>query len=591
MNGARWLAQALVVEGVDTLFGYPGGTIMPFYDALHGTPALKHVLVRHEQGAAFAANGYARASGRVGVCVATSGPGASNLVTGIADAMLDSVPMVVLTGQVPTTLMGTDAFQELDVFAMTLPMVKHSFIARRVDELPMMVAEAFRLARSGRPGPVLIDLPKDVQMADATHLPAHAPLPVDAVEAPKDASLHEALALISQAQRPVLYGGGGIALGDALQDFRTFVDATQIPTVLTLKGLGALPTKHPLNLGMLGMHGSRAANLAVQESDLLIVVGARFDDRATGKLAEFAPHARVVHMDLDACEIGKLRSADAGVRGDLRTTLAKLTLPCAAHLHGRNGAARKAWRAQCQQRAQQHAARYDAPGKSVYAPALLKRLSELAPDAVVACDVGQHQMWVAQHWRMDHPRKHLTSGALGAMGFGIPAAMGAQEADRGKQVICVSGDGSILMNIQELATLRRYDLPVKIVLLDNQALGMVRQWQELFFDKRYSEIDLSDNPDFAEVARAFGMQALYLDKAADVDAALQALLDAPGPALLHVAIDTAANVWPLVPPNHNNAQMLDPDDAASLEVDVGLPASPQPATARTGTPQCVISLT
>ena len=577
MNGARWLAQALVAEGVDTLFGYPGGTIMPFYDALHGTPALKHVLVRHEQGAAFAANGYARASGRVGVCVATSGPGASNLVTGIADAMLDSVPMVVLTGQVPTTLMGTDAFQELDVFAMTLPMVKHSFIARRVDELPMMVAEAFRLARSGRPGPVLIDLPKDVQMADATHLPAHAPLPVDAVEAPKDASLHEALALISQAQRPVLYGGGGIALGDALQDFRTFVDATQIPTVLTLKGLGALPTKHPLNLGMLGMHGSRAANLAVQESDLLIVVGARFDDRATGKLAEFAPHARVVHMDLDACEIGKLRSADASVRGDLRTTLAKLTLPCAAHLHGRNGAARKAWRAQCQQRAQQHAARYDAPGKSVYAPALLKRLSELAPDAVVACDVGQHQMWVAQHWRMDHPRKHLTSGALGAMGFGIPAAMGAQEADRGKQVICVSGDGSILMNIQELATLRRYDLPVKIVLLDNQALGMVRQWQELFFDKRYSEIDLSDNPDFVAVARAFGIEAMHIERADEIDGALRALLDAKGPALLHVAIDTAANVWPLVPPNRSNSEMLDGDAEAAPAIATSTPL-PQPTS-------------
>ena len=577
MNGAHWLAQALVAEGVETLFGYPGGTIMPFYDALHSAPGLKHVLVRHEQGAAFAANGYARASGRVGVCVATSGPGASNLVTGIADAMLDSVPMVVITGQVPTHLMGTDAFQELDVFGMTLPMVKHSFIARRVDDLPMMVAEAFRLARSGRPGPVLIDLPKDVQMADASHLPAHASFGMDAVEAPRDASLHEALALISQAQRPVIYGGGGIALGDALQDFRTFVDATQIPTVLTLKGLGALPTKHPLNLGMLGMHGSRAANLAVQESDLLIVVGARFDDRATGKLAEFAPHARVVHMDLDACEIGKLRSADAGVRGDLRTTLAKLTLPCAAHLHGRNGAARKAWRAQCQQRAQQHAARYDAPGKSVYAPALLKRLSELAPDAVVACDVGQHQMWVAQHWRMDHPRKHLTSGALGAMGFGIPAAMGAQEADRGKQVICVSGDGSILMNIQELATLRRYDLPVKIVLLDNQALGMVRQWQELFFDKRYSEIDLSDNPDFVAVARAFGIEAMHIERADEIDGALRALLDAKGPALLHVAIDTAANVWPLVPPNRSNSEMLDGDAEAAPAIATSTPL-PQPTS-------------
>lgn len=558
MNGARWLAQALVAEGVDTLFGYPGGAIMPFYDALQDTPQLRHVLPRHEQGAAFAANGYARASGRVGVCVATSGPGASNLVTGIADAMLDSVPMVVITGQVPTTLMGTDAFQELDVFGMTLPMVKHSFIARRVEDLPRMVGEAFRLARSGRPGPVLIDLPKDVQIADAAHLTAHVSVGANAPEAPKDASLHAALALIAQAQRPVLYGGGGIALGDAVQAFRTFVDATQVPTVLTLKGLGALPSQHPLNLGMLGMHGSRAANLAVQEADLLIVVGARFDDRATGKLAEFAPHARVVHMDIDACEIGKLRHADAGVRGDIATTLTRLTLACAAHLHGRHGAARKAWRAQCKQRAQQFAARYDAPGDGVYAPALLKRLSELAPDATVACDVGQHQMWVAQHWRMDHPRKHLTSGGLGAMGFGLPAALGAQEAHPGARVVCVSGDGSIMMNIQELATLKRYRSPVKIVLLDNQALGMVRQWQELFFAQRYSEVDLSDNPDFAAVAAAFGITALHVDKAEGVDAALQALLDADGPALLHVAIDTAANVWPLVPPNRNNAQMLDP---------------------------------
>ena len=303
MNGARWLAQALAAEGVDTLFGYPGGTIMPFYDALHGSD-LKHILVRHEQGAAFAANGYARASGRVGVCVATSGPGASNLVTGIADAMLDSVPMVCITGQVATSLMGTDAFQELDVFGMTLPIVKHSFLARSVDDLPRMLGEAFRLARSGRPGPVLIDLPKDVQNADASHLPAHTPLPTDAVPAAPDASYHEAAALIAHARKPLVYGGGGISLGGAVESFRAFVEGSQIPAVLTLKGLGALPADHALNLGMLGMHGNRAANLSVQECDLLIVVGARFDDRATGKLAEFAPNARVVHMDLDACEIG-----------------------------------------------------------------------------------------------------------------------------------------------------------------------------------------------------------------------------------------------------------------------------------------------
>lgn len=573
MNGARWLVQALAAEGVDTLFGYPGGAIMPFYDALHGAD-LKHILVRHEQGAAFAANGYARASGRVGVCVATSGPGASNLVTGIADAMLDSVPMVIITGQVATPLMGTDAFQELDVFGMTMPIVKHSFLPRSVDDLQRMLGEAFRIARSGRPGPVLIDLPKDVQNGDASHLPAHTPLPADEVPAPADAALHAALALISQAQRPVIYGGGGIALGDAVQAFRTFVDATQIPTVLTLKGLGALPAAHPLNLGMLGMHGSRAANLAVQESDLLIVVGARFDDRATGKLAEFAPDARVVHMDLDACEIGKLRHADAGVRGDIRTTLTLLTLPCAAHLHARNGAARRQWRAGCQQRARDCVARYDAPGETVYAPALLKRLSEMAPNAVVSCDVGQHQMWVAQHWRFDHPRKHLTSGALGAMGFGLPAAIGAQLENASAQVICVSGDGSFLMNVQELATVARYRLPVKIVLLDNQALGMVRQWQELFFERRYSEVDLSDNPDFAAVATAFGIGAMYVDRTDGMEAALQALLDAPGPTLLHVAIDQAANVWPLVPPNHNNAQMLDADEVTSLPVAVDAPISP-----------------
>jgi acetolactate synthase-1/2/3 large subunit len=579
MNAARWLVQALSAEGVDTLFGYPGGTIMPFYDALHEAD-LKHVLVRHEQGAAFAANGYARASGRVGVCVATSGPGASNLVTGIADAMLDSVPMVIITGQVPTTVMGTDAFQELDVFGMTMPIVKHSFLVRRVDDLPRVVGEAFRIARSGRPGPVLIDLPKDVQVGDATHLPAHVPLPTDDAPAPVDAALHAALALISQAQRPVVYGGGGLALGDAVPAFRTFVDATQIPTVLTLKGLGALPARHPLNLGMLGMHGSRAANLAVQESDLLIVVGARFDDRATGKLAEFAPDARVVHLDLDACEIGKLRHADVGVRGDIRTALTALTLPCAAHLHGRNGAARRQWRATCQQRARDSAARYDAPGETVYAPALLKRLSELAPRAIVTCDVGQHQMWVAQHWRFDDPYRHLTSGALGAMGFGLPAAIGAQFAfpaagGGDEPVICVSGDGSFLMNVQELATVARYRLPVKIVLLDNQALGMVRQWQELFFERRYSEVDLSDNPDFAAVAAAFGIAALHLDRADGVEQALRQLLDAPGPALLHVAIDQAANVWPLVPPNHNNAQMLDADHIASLPAtaDAQSPAS------------------
>jgi acetolactate synthase-1/2/3 large subunit len=551
-NGARWLAHALEAEGVDTLFGYPGGTIMPFYDALVDSN-LKHILVRHEQGAALAANGYARASGKVGVCVATSGPGASNLVTGIADAMLDSVPMVCLTGQVATPLMGTDAFQELDVFGLTLPIVKHSFIARRVDELPLIVSEAFRIAREGRPGPVLIDLPKDVQMADASHLPDHVPASVDPLPAPEDAKLAEALAAIAGAEKPVIYGGGGIALANAVDTFRQFVDATRIPTVLTLRGLGALPAGHPHYLGMLGMHGTRAANMAVQESDLLIVVGARFDDRATGKLAEFAPFARVIHLDADAYEISKLRTADIAIPGDVATGLRTLT------------AARTTcddWRKRCQTHREKFGFRYDAPGTDIYAPGLLKRLSEVAPaDTIIACDVGQHQMWVAQHCRFNDPRNHLTSGALGTMGFGLPAAMGAQFACPDRTVVLVSGDGSFMMNVQELATIARCRLPVKIVLLDNSALGMVRQWQELFFAERYSEIDLSDNPDFAALARVFGIPARHVSLRDEVEDALADLLAQPGPALLHVSIDIRANVWPLVPPNHANSSMLDANPA------------------------------
>lgn len=551
-NGARWLAHALEAEGVDTLFGYPGGTIMPFYDALVDSN-LKHILVRHEQGAALAANGYARASGKVGVCVATSGPGASNLVTGIADAMLDSVPMVCLTGQVATTLMGTDAFQELDVFGLTLPIVKHSFVARRVDDLPEMVREAFRIAREGRPGPVLIDLPKDVQMADASHLPAHVPARVDPVPAPEDAKLAEALAAIAGAEKPVIYGGGGIGIADAVDAFRQFVDATKIPTVLTLRGLGALPAGHPHYLGMLGMHGTRAANMAVQECDLLIVVGARFDDRATGKLAEFAPFARVLHVDADAYEIGKLRTADIAVPGDVATSLKALT------------AARSTcdeWRKRCVGNRERFGFRYDAPGTDIYAPGLLKRLSEVAPaDAIVACDVGQHQMWVAQHCRFTHPRNHLTSGALGTMGFGLPAAMGAQFACPDRTVVLVNGDGGFMMNVQELATIARCKLPVKIVLIDNSALGMVRQWQELFFAERYSEIDLSDNPDFAALARVFGIPARHISRRDEVEDGLADLLVQPGPALLHVTIDIKANVWPLVPPNHANSSMLDANPA------------------------------
>ena len=568
LNGARWLTQALEAEGVQTLFGYPGGTIMPFYDALVDS-RLKHVLVRHEQGAALAANGFARASGRVGVCIATSGPGASNLVTGIADAMLDSVPMVCITGQVATPLLGTDAFQELDVFGLTLPIVKHSWLVRHVDDLSRVVAEAFRVAREGRPGPVLIDLPKDVQIADARGLPAHVPAAVQLPPAPADDAIAEAIAAIAAAEKPVIYAGGGIALGDAVDALRGFAVASGIPTVQTLRGLGALPAGHPQSLGMLGMHGTRAANMAVQECDLLLVLGARFDDRATGKLVEFAPFARVVHIDADACEISKLRTADVAVPGNVAQAIRALHAAFPAPPESQ-----APWRRRCAQHRETFIARYDAPGQHIYAPALLKRLSELAPaDTVIACDVGQHQMWVAQHCRFNHPRNHLTSGALGTMGFGLPAAMGAQFACPDRTVVLVSGDGSFMMNIQELATIARCRLPVKIVLLDNSSLGMVRQWQELFFAERYSEIDLSDNPDFVALANVFGITARRIDARDEVEGGLAALLAEPGPALLHVAIDARANVWPLVPPNTANSTMLEANPAhAAPEVSHAVPA-------------------
>ncbi|MFT4256697.1 MAG: acetolactate synthase 2 catalytic subunit [Pseudoxanthomonas sp.] len=562
-NGARWIAHALETEGVETLFGYPGGTIMPFYDALVDSK-LQHVLVRHEQGAALAANGYARASGKVGVCVATSGPGASNLVTGIADAYLDSVPMVCLTGQVGTALLGTDAFQELDVFGLTMPIVKHSFLVRSVDELPHVFAEAFRIAREGRPGPVLIDLPKDVQQTDASHLPDHVPAQVKAIAAPADRKIAEALAAIAAAEKPVIYGGGGIALSDSVAEFREFVEATQIPTVLTLQGLGALPANHPQFLGMIGMHGSRASNMAVQECDLLVVVGARFDDRATGKLSEFAPFARVVHLDADAYEIDKLRTADVKLPGNVKDGL-RAFKQAKANCDD--------WKQRNAQRKQKFAARYDAPGADIYAPALLKRLCEIAPeDTIITADVGQHQMWVAQHCRFSDPRNHLTSGALGTMGFGLPAAMGAQFACPDRTVVLVNGDGGFMMNVQELATIARCRLPVKIVLLDNSALGMVRQWQELFFAERYSEIDLSDNPDFAALAQVFGIPAKRIELRSQIDDALAELLATPGPALLHVKIDVKANVWPLVPPNQANSAMLDSNPARQADVVANAPA-------------------
>lgn len=547
-TGAHLVVEALEREGVDYVFGYPGGAIMPVYDALPGS-RLKHVLVRHEQAAALAADAYGRVSGEPGVCLATSGPGATNLITGIANAFMDSVPMVAITGQVGTSLMGTDAFQEIDVFGVTLPIVKHSFIARSASDIPQIFAEAFALAKGGRPGPVLIDLPKDVTQASGPFPPA-GPVPAPASYPPPDAaSMRAAEDMIRAAGRPVLYFGGGIAIARAEAALRDFHDRTRIPAVATLKGLGGLPTEREDFLGMLGMHGTRAANTAVMESDLLVCVGARFDDRATGKLDTFAPGAQVIHIDGDASEISKLRRANVALPGDIAAILTALD-------PGRLDIA--AWRARCAQNAADWAFRYDAPGAGVYAPALLNELSRQAGDRFIAtCDVGQHQMWVAQHCRFSRPQAHLTSAGLGAMGYGIPAGIGALFAEPDATVVTVTGDGSIMMNIQELATLRRYGLPLKIVLLDNSQLGMVRQWQELFYEQNFSEVDLYDNPDFAEVARAFGIEAFTVDRRADVPGAIERLLKTRGPILAHVRIDPAENVWPLVPPGKSNFDMME----------------------------------
>ena len=545
MNGAQFLVQALKKQGVTQVFGYPGGAIMPVYDALYDG-GLAHQLCRHEQGAAMAAVGYARASGQVGVCIATSGPGATNLVTGLAEALLDSVPLVAISGQVACAAVGTDAFQEVDVLGMSLSCTKHSFMVTDPADLGRVLAEAFAIATEGRPGPVLIDFPKDVQLAA---VPTQSPL--FAVEEPEPlnpAELTLARTLLAAAERPVLYVGGGVGMANAEQPLRDFAAATGMPAVTTLKGIGALDPDSPVYLGMLGMHGTKAANYAVQQCDLLLVVGARFDDRVTGKLEEFAPEARVVHLDVDAAEFGKRRAADVGITTDLKRVLPALAMALAID----------PWREHCAAMAREYAFRYDHPGQPIYAPALLKQLSARLPEtSVVACDVGQHQMWVAQHMRFTSPRNHLSSAGLGTMGFGLPAAIGAKMSRPDDEVVLVSGDGSFMMNVQELGTIRRAQLKVKMVLIDNQRLGMVRQWQELFFDGRYSETILSDNPDFIALAAAFGIPGETITCKEQIAPALDRLLASESAYLLHVAISEEENVWPLVPPGVANHKMME----------------------------------
>ncbi|PKG37148.1 acetolactate synthase 2 catalytic subunit [Psychromonas sp. Urea-02u-13] len=545
MNGANFVVQALKQHHITQVFGYPGGAIMPLYDALYDG-GVDHLLCRHEQGAAMAAIGYARSTGNVGVCIATSGPGATNLITGLADAMMDSIPIVAITGQVASNLIGTDAFQEIDVLGLSLACTKHSFMVQSADQLGPIIEQAFKLANSGRPGPVLIDIPKDIQLGDAVNFaPIHA---TPAVEVVNQTAISSALEMIRSATKPLLYIGGGVGMAKAIAPLRQLVKKTKIPSVCTLKGIGAIEYNSPYFMGMVGMHGSKASNLAIQECDLLIAIGARFDDRVTGKLDEFAQNAKVIHLDIDAAEIDKLRRVELAMTEDLKQILPLLETE--THIND--------WQKKVLKMKIDFANRYDHPGDAIFAPAMLRQLAEMQPrDTVICTDVGQHQMWVAQHMFVDRPENHISSSGLGTMGFGIPAAVGAQVARPDDMVIAVSGDGSFMMNVQELGTIKRRKLPVKILLIDNQRLGMVRQWQKLFFDGRYSETILTDNPDFVTLASAFDIPGETIVVKSQLTDALTRLLESKGPYLLHVSISEEENVWPLVPPGAPNDKMME----------------------------------
>jgi len=552
MNGAKMLLECLAREGVDCFFGYPGGVTLPFYDALYDHH-IRHVLVRHEENACFAAEGYARATGKVGVCCATSGPGATNLVTGLVDAMMDSIPVVALTGQVTSKLIGSDAFQEADTFGITRSCTKHNYLVKRLEDLPQVVHEAFYIAASGRPGPVLVDIPKDVFQAQGHYTPVtsiHLPGYKVFTEG-HTGQIRRAAQLIWEAERPFVYAGGGIIAADASGELRELVERIDAPTVTTLMGLGGLPASHPNFVSMPGMHGSYAANMGMTHCDVLIALGVRFDDRVTGRLAAFAPHAKVIHVDIDPAEIGKNRTADVPIVGDVKRVLTRLNKVLAESRpehKERLSAARQAWWSQIRAWKAEHPiapATSDSEIKPQHLMMEIDRLS--AGEAIVCSDVGQHQMWAAQFVRFHAPRLWINSGGLGAMGFGLPSAIGAQFARPDKLVFALVGDGGFQMSIPELATIAAYGLPIKIVVMNNGHLGMVRQWQELFYNNRLSAVELDCFPDAEKLAGAYGFRGRTIDKPWELAAALEEAVREPGPYLLNVKVSPFENVYPMVP--------------------------------------------
>jgi acetolactate synthase-1/2/3 large subunit len=558
MRAVDAIMECLKAEGVDVVFGLPGGANLPTYDAFVDA-GIRHVLVRHEAGGGHAAEGYAKATGKVGVAFATSGPGATNVVTPIVDAMMDSVPTVFITGQVRTDLIGTDGFQETDTLGITMPVVKHSYQIRSPLEIPRAIHEAFYLARSGRPGPVVVDIPQDLSRAEIDyepitdlHLPGYQPT-IDG----NAKQIRQAAKAMASARRPVIYAGGGVVNANAAAHLTEFATADRFPVTCTLMGLGAFPAPHPQWLGMLGMHGTRAANYAMDEADLICCVGARFDDRITGKLSEFAPHAKFIHIDVDPAEISKNIPAHIPIVGDARNVLTKLIKEYRS-LEGVDRSRMDEWWSRIEAWREKHPLRYDDSSDGEIKPQrMVEALYEATGgDAIVCSDVGQHQMWAAQYYHFDKPRRWINSGGLGTMGFGLPAAMGAQVGCPDQTVVCISGDGSIQMNMQELATCAQNEIPVKIFIMNNGYLGMVRQWQELFWDNRYSHVDMGSFPDFVKVAEAYGATGLRLTEKATLVDDMKAALATPGPVMVDVRVTREENTYPMIAPGQAAREMV-----------------------------------